>query len=208
MFNRILCLGAHTDDLEIACGGTIARFVEEGKKVFYSTFSFAEKSLLKGFSAGTTFNESNKAASVLGVHKVQMFDYEVRSFPSVRQDILENMIELRNNINPDLVLTHSSYDTHQDHETIYKETFRAFKQSASIFGYESFKNNRNFSLDLYISLSDKHIATKIEAMNCYKSQIVKNNSGVSSVVPLASFRGTQAGSKYAECFEVIRMFMR
>jgi len=210
MFDRILCVGAHTDDIEVACGGTVSKFIEEGKEVFYTAFSFAEKSLPEGFDPNTTRKESIQAAVTMGVDvdNVIMFDYEVRTFPSIRQDILEDLIKLRNDINPDLVLAHSSYDTHQDHNTIYNEVFRAFKQSASIFGYESSKNNRNFSMDLYISLSDINMNTKIKATECYKSQIIKSGSSFDMLYSWAKFRGAQAGTKYAECFEVIRLFMR
>lgn len=210
MFKRILCLGAHTDDCEVGCGGTLARFVLEEIEVYYATFSFAEDSLPKGLSSDTTRKEVMQAASKLGIKKdnVILFDYEVRKFPEYRQTILENLIKLKQRINPDLILTHNTLDTHQDHEVISQESFRAFKQSASILGYESFKNNRRFNSDIYICLDEHCLKTKLKAVKCFKSQIVKPNSGLGVIESAAKFRGTQIGEKYAECFENMRYIVR
>jgi len=164
MFNKILVIGAHTDDIEIMSGGTISRFVEEGCEVYYSTFSFANKSLPEGFPEGVTETEVIKAISILGIpfENLSLFDYEVRMFPHFRQDILERLILLRKDIKPDLVITHNSNDTHQDHKVISQEVFRAFKQMSSIWGFESFKNNRVFNNDLYIRLSKSNMNKKLK----------------------------------------------
>jgi LmbE family N-acetylglucosaminyl deacetylase len=122
---RILAIGAHTDDIEIMCGGTLARLIEEGNKVSYCTFSFANESLPPGFPPGTTMKEANKSAETLGIPLIDryLYDYEVRNFPANRQKILDDLIEFRKAIQPDLVITHNSWDLHQDHETICREVF-------------------------------------------------------------------------------------
>jgi len=208
MFNRILVLGAHTDDIELMCGGTIAKFIAFNKEVFYATFSFADKSLPEGFPEGTTREELIQATACLDIpiENLKLFDYEVRVFPEIRQNILEELIRLRYYVHPDLVITHNSNDTHQDHKVISEETFRAFKQSASIWGYESFKNNRVFNSDLYVKLQKAHIEKKIQAILKYKSQIIKydNSEGVKG---LAQYRGAQVNCEYAECFEVMRIII-
>lgn len=208
MFKKILMIGAHTDDIEIMCGGTIAKFIELGCEVFYTTFSFADKSLPEGFPEGTTKTELIKATAVLGIpsENLILFDYEVRIFPSIRQDILENLILLRNEIKPDLVMTHNSNDTHQDHKTVSEETFRAFKQVSSIWGFESFKNNKIFSSDLYVLLNKTHIEKKIRAVSKYKSQMTKFDSRT-ALEGLATYRGLQIKTRYAECFEVMRIIL-
>jgi len=208
MFNRILVIGAHTDDVEIMCGGTISKFIEFGSEVYYSTFSYADKSLPEGFPEGTTGKEVLQATAVFNIRPINvfLFDFEVRVFPKFRQEILENLVKLRKSIDPDLVITHNSNDTHQDHKVISEETFRAFKQTSSIWGYESFKNNRVFDNDLYVKLNSFHIDKKIQAMSKYKSQIVKYDNR-SAVEALAKYRGAQINNSYAECFEVMRMII-
>lgn len=206
MSDRILVIGAHTDDIEVMCGGTIVKLVESGCEVNYATFTFADKSLPKGFPKGTTRQEVEKATKVLGVDllNLHLFDFEARVFPQYRQEILEELVKLRKELQPNLVLTHNADDTHQDHKIISEETYRAFKQTASIWGYESFKNNRVFHNDIYVVLTKDQINKKIQAVSSYTSQLVKvdNKQGL---LGLARFRGGQLGQKYAECFQALRI---
>lgn len=208
MFNRILFIGAHTDDIEMMCGGSICKFIESNCEIYYSTFSFADKSLPEGFSSGATKTEVLNSVQILGipVNNLTLFDYEVRVFPKYRQEILEDLVKLRRDINPDLVITHNSNDTHQDHKVISDECYRAFKQYSSIWGYESFKNNRIFKNDLYVKLNSQFINKKIEAISQYKSQIIKYDNR-DAIKGLASLRGLQVNCEYAECFEVMRIII-
>jgi len=208
MINRILVIGAHTDDIEMMCGGTIAKFINSNSEIYYVTFSFADKSLPKGFPKGTTGSEVAAAISVLNIPllNLNLYNYEVRTLPEHRQEILEDLVKLRKEINPDLVITHNSNDTHQDHKTVSDETFRAFKQTASIWGYESFKNNRIFHSDLYVKLNLNQIDIKIQAISKYESQIIKHDNR-DAVRGLAKFRGAQINHEYAECFEVMRIII-
>ncbi|RLF92368.1 PIG-L family deacetylase, partial [Thermococci archaeon] len=143
MFSRILVLSPHTDDGEIGAGGTIARFVEEGKEIYYVAFSSCEASVPKGFPEDVLKIECKKATSILGINpeNVILLEYEVRTFPLHRQEILDDMIALNRQIKPELVLVPSSNDIHQDHQVIYAEALRAFKKNASIWGYEHPWNN-------------------------------------------------------------------
>ena len=208
MFERVLVLGAHTDDIEMMCGGAIVKLLEMGCDVHYSTFSFADKSLPEGFPEGTTRDEVYQSTSVLGIDplKLYLYDHEVRILPAYRQEILEELISLKKLINPNLVITHNSHDTHQDHKTVSDETFRAFKQTATIWGYESFKNNRVVDNDLFFALNVKHVDKKIEAISQYKSQIIKYDNR-DAIRSLAQFRGAQIHHKYAECFQVLRVII-
>lgn len=206
MIKKILVIGAHTDDVEMMCGGTIAKFIDVNRELYYATFSFADKSLPEGFPEGTTRIEVVKATTVLGIplDNLLLFDYEVRLFPTHRQEILEDLIKLRKTINPDLVITHNSNDTHQDHKTISEETFRAFKQTSSIWGYESFKNDKVFNNDLYVKLNQTYMDKKMEAISKYKSQIIKYDN-TDATMGLAKYRGGQISCEYAECFQVMRI---
>lgn len=204
-FKKILVLAPHTDDGEFGCGGSIARFIEQGSEVYYAAFSSAEKSVPKGMPKDILKKEVREATAVLGLFKNNLiiFDFEVRDFPSVRQAILEEMIKLKKNINPGIVFLPSTCDTHQDHKTISEEGFRAFK-SVTIFGYEVPWNNLTFTTSGFIALEEKFLQKKIEALSCYKSQAFRDYASEEFVRSLARTRGTQVGTKYAEAFEVIR----
>ncbi len=87
----ILVLAPHTDDGELGCGGSIAKFAEEGKKIYYAAFSLCSKSLPQGLAEDTLAHECKKATATLGIpaDNVTLFDFEVREFPKLRQEILE-----------------------------------------------------------------------------------------------------------------------
>ena len=120
----------HTDDGEFGAGGTLARFVREGREVHYVAFSAAEKSVPAEFPTDVLRKELLNATAKLGIPKkrVRCLDFEVRDFPRDRQRLLDAMIQIRDEVKPDLVLLPSSHDTHQDHRTVHDEGIRAFKE--------------------------------------------------------------------------------
>jgi LmbE family N-acetylglucosaminyl deacetylase len=209
MFKNILVLSPHTDDGELGCGGSIAKFAEEGKHVTYVALSCCEKSVPKEYPKDILRTEVKKATSILGIKEKDLilYDYEVRDFPENRQKILETLIDIRKKLSPDMVLTPSSYDTHQDHQTVREETLRAFKM-CTILGYEQPWNNITFNTSSFIPLKERHIQRKIEALACYKTQENRKYLKPEFIRGLAHTRGTQIESSYAEAFEVIRWVYR
>ena len=214
MFNnqsidKILILAPHTDDGEFGCGGTIAKFISQGKDVYYVAFSSCEQSVPEGMPKDILSKEVKEATKVLGIKpkNLILLNYEVRKFPELRQSILEDMVKLNNQIKPDLVLLPSPNDTHQDHSTISIEGFRAFKKT-TILGYEVPWNNLSFTTNLFSIIDEKQIIKKINALKCYRSQNFRTYANEEFIRSLAITRGTQIGGKYAECFEVIRAIIK
>lgn len=201
----ILVLAPHTDDGEWGCGGSIAKWIEQGHDVHYVAFSAAEESVPKDLSPNILRDEILNATEILGVslNQVRVLNFPVRHFPRDRQNILEEMIKLRSEIKPDIVLTPSSYDTHQDHAVINQETFRAFKRS-TILGYEIPWNNREITLMYFNSLNESFLNKKIASLAAYKSQLFRAPNYKELITSLAIQRGSQVGIPYAEAFEVIR----
>jgi len=207
-FKKILVLAPHTDDGELGCGGTIARFVEEKKQVFYIAFSSAEKSVPRGLPRDILKKEVKKAVKIFGLFpkNLILFNHEVRDFPRYRQEILDEMIKLDKKIKPDLILLPSAHDIHQDHQVILQEGLRAFKK-ISILGYELPWNNYIFNTDVFIPLKEKHLLKKIKALSCYKSQLGRFYMSGDFIKSLAKTRGVQINVSYAEAFEVIRLIL-
>lgn len=206
---RILILAPHTDDGEFGCGGSIAKFIQEGADVFYAAFSLAEESVPSGFPKNILEFEVREATKILGIRKdnLLLFKYQVRHFANHRQEILEDLVILNNDIFPDLVFMPCLHDLHQDHSTIAIEGLRAFKKT-SILGYEIPWNNMNFATQCFIPLDDKHLLCKINALNCYKSQKHKEYASENFIRSLAVTRGTQIGKPHAEAFETIRWILQ
>lgn len=94
MFNKILVLSPHTDDGEFGCGGSINKWIEEGKKVYYVAFSSAEKSVPQGFPKNIFKEEIKEATMILGIlpNNLILLNYPFREFPLYRQEILEDII--------------------------------------------------------------------------------------------------------------------
>lgn len=202
----ILVLAPHTDDGELGCGGSIAKFAEEGKHIFYAAFSLCSKSLPAGLAADTLAHECKKATATLGIpaKNTTLFDFEVREFPKLRQAILEELVKLNKRIQPDLVFMPSSTDIHQDHGVIHTEALRAFKNSSQL-GYELPWNHSEFNSTFFINLSPDNIHRKVEALRAYQSQSHRNYMQEDFTRSLAKVRGVQSNTEYAEAFEVYKL---
>jgi LmbE family N-acetylglucosaminyl deacetylase len=205
-FRKVLVLAPHTDDGELGAGGTISKLIESGAEVYYAAFSTAEQSVPDGFPKDILKTEVKKATLRLGIkpENLLIYNYEVRKLNYVRQEILESLIALRRDINPELIFLPSLNDIHQDHTTVAQEGLRAFKQK-TILGYELIWNNLTFSTSCFVKLEAHHIQRKCEALKEYSSQQHRDYISEKFIRSLATTRGVQIGCEYAEAFELIRL---
>jgi len=203
---RVLVLAPHTDDGEFGCGGTMARLVDAGAEVRYVAFSIATKSLPAGFPPDTLAREVREATTELGILAEQLIvhDFEVRTFPDRRQDILELLIELWEDWRPDAVFQPSLHDVHQDHQVIAAEGLRAFKRT-TVLGYEIPWNNFDFSYQAYVALERTHLERKVAALEKYESQQHRRYSDPEYIWNVARTHGINVNREYAEVFEVYRV---
>lgn len=209
VFTKALVLSPHPEDGELGCGGYIQRLMQHGAECWYQVFTIAEKSTHPPFEPDAQFKEMKRATGVLGFEQANVLvkDWEVRTFKAYRQEILDYMIQLRNDICPDLVFCHSRHDTHQDHQTITEEAIRAFKQS-TILGYELPWNTFSFDCDLFVELTEEHVSIKCDALASYHSRSYRPYLDGKRLQQIMGMRGLQIESEYAECFEVIRLVNR
>lgn len=205
MSKTILVLAPHTDDGEFGCGGTIAKYAADGARVIYVAFSAAEQSVLPHLPRDILRTEVKLATAALGVRDADclVFDFEVRRFPELRQKILDRLIALNREFSPDMVFLPSVNDTHQDHQTIAHEGFRAFKRT-TMLGYEVPWNNLDFRTSCFVDIGEEHVETKIRAVGMYQSQQHRSYASAEFIRSLALTRGVQIGKRYAEAFEVVR----
>ena len=205
---RVLVLAPHTDDADLGCGGTVARLVEEGRDVHVAMFSLCDKSLPEGFFTDDLRREFTVAMGELGVCEgsLHVFDYAVREFPSLRQEILEDMVRLRGIVYPSLVLMPSLNDVHQDHATVAQEGLRAFKRS-TVLCYEDPWNNFSFQNQMFVTLTDEQLEKKVAAVYADVSQRGRDYTQPEFIRSLAHVRGVQIGVPYAEVFEAPRIVL-
>lgn len=205
-FKNVLVLAPHTDDGELGAGGTIKKLIDNGANVTYVAFSIAEESVPKGFPKNILETEVKEATKRLGVQNLIIYKYKVRKLNFSRQEILENLIELKKNNNFDLVILPSLNDVHQDHITISKEGIRAFKRT-TIMGYELIWNNLSFDTQCFVKLDKSHVECKVNSLKAYKSQGFRDYLSEDFIFSLAKTRGVQIGVEYAEAFEIIRLIL-
>ena len=203
--DRVLILAPHTDDGEFGCGGTISRFVGEGKEVFYVAFSTAEESVPPEFPPDILKQEVKAGTAALGIpaENLIIYQYAVRNLPHARQEILEELVRLKRELDPGMVFLPSRQDLHQDHQTVHMEGLRAFKMT-TVLGYELPWNNLSFDYRHFVVLQEQHVRTKIAALKCYKSQQSRDYSDEEFVYGWARSRGGQISVRFAEAFDVLR----
>ena len=189
----VFVLAPHPDDAEFGCGGTIARLVENGAKVYFVVFTNPED----------REKEMGLAAIVLGIEGIINLGLTMRRLNESRQDILDELIKLKKEFKPDLVFQPSLSDIHQDHQVVANEGLRAFKDT-NLVGYEAIWNNLNFDAQMFVNINNKQLDKKIAAIKCYKSQNHKRYADEDYIRSLAKVRGIQIGFDNAEVFSVIR----
>ena len=195
---KILCLGAHCDDIEIGCGGTLLKLIEKYEKVNVKWVVFSSNEVRN--------KEAVKSAELflkqVEKREVEIFDFQDGFLPSVWSD-LKNRFEELKSFSPDLIFTHYKDDLHQDHRILNELTWNTFRDHL-ILEYEIIKYDGDLgNPNLFVPLEEKHLVKKREILlECFKSQLYKQWFDESLLTSLPRIRGVQSAStsKYAEAF--------
>ena len=209
---KIMAIGAHLDDIEIACGGTLAKAVAGGhsvKVLIMSKSGYTNKEGIVQRSDDIAVSEGMKALHSLGIKDIEILDFPTKDIPFC-SDVV-NAIDIRmSNFNPDVIFTHHPFDTHQAHEGVAKATIAAARRKNTVFFYEpitpSGRSYVPFKPSLYVDISDT-LDKKIISLKCHKSEYNKFGAEdwIEGVRCRCGFRGYEIGKKYAEAFEVLRI---
>jgi LmbE family N-acetylglucosaminyl deacetylase len=208
---KILLLSPHTDDIELGAGGTVIKLLKEkSNDICWAVFSICEDAVPEGLPPDTLEKEFTSVASKLGIRDYRIYRFPNKNFPQYRQEILSQLDKVKREFKPDLLISPSLNDFHQDHKIIAEEAVRAFKKDAGIIGYELPWNNLVFSPQLTVKLTGKQMEGKWELLSIYKSQFTLQRSYFSKefIFGWARMRGVQCNSEYAEAFEVVRWIIR
>jgi LmbE family N-acetylglucosaminyl deacetylase len=153
----VLCLGAHSDDIEIGCGGTILRLLDERPqtRVHWVVFSANDDRELEARGSADDFL-SGAAASFVTVHR-----FRESYFPFVGDEIKDAFEGLRCQVEPDIVFTHRRDDEHQDHRTIAALTWNTFRDhfvaEYEIPKYEGDLGHPNLFVPLPASIAERKV---------------------------------------------------
>jgi LmbE family N-acetylglucosaminyl deacetylase len=200
--NVLIAVGAHPDDIELGCGGTISVASAAGRKVIAVYLTKGEKS----GNPETRMSESKKALSILGVEEAFFGNFVDTEIPNSHK-VIKFLEDLYEKFKPDTVLTHTTHDSHQDHRQIGWLSLSAFRNASKLLAYETPRVTGDFSPTYFVDISN-HVKSKWEALKCHESQKAKRYIAYESMVNLASFRGSQVSLGAAEAYEVIRYIDR
>jgi LmbE family N-acetylglucosaminyl deacetylase len=197
---KILCLGAHCDDIEIGCGGAIMRLVKEHVVHHLKWFVFTsseERAAEAKKSAEHFVKGCTEKDIVIKKFKDGFLPYEASQ--------LKNLFEEIKPFNPDIIFTHYRHDLHQDHRTVCELTWNTFRNHL-ILEYEIPKFDGDLgNPNCYITLSEEVSREKVKVItDCFKSQAGKQWFDKETFCSLMRIRGIESASptRYAEGFYV------
>lgn len=197
----LLVLGAHSDDIEIGCGGLVAKLMENYDDLEINWVVFSGDAIRRQ-------EASDSAAHLLRPHRgnVEIGNFQDSYFPAQYAEIKSFLHRLAERVAPDLVLTHRLDDAHQDHRVVGELTHCVFR-SALVLEYEIPKLESDTGhCNFFITLSAAECQRKIDhLLDCFPSQQSKSWFTESTFRATLRLRGIQHGADYGEGFLVRRI---
>jgi len=196
---RVLCVGAHSDDIEIGCGGTILRLLSEcdDAEVHWVVLGSNGERDGEAVASAERFLAGARKKDILVEHFKNSF------FPYLGAEIKEFFEKLKMKIAPDIVFTHYRHDLHQDHRLVSELTWNTYR-SHLILEYEILKYDGDLGTpNLFVHLDEAVCQRKIQTlMECFGTQRDKDWFTPDAFLSLLRIRGieSRAPGKYAEAF--------
>lgn len=203
---RVLCVGAHADDIEIGCGGTLLHLLGKrpGTEVDWVVFT----------SDGSRAEEARSAAAAFlenaGTSRVTVLDFEDGFLPHRWDAVKRKFEELKSSCDPDLIFTHCEQDRHQDHRVVNELTWNTFRNH-TILEYEIPKFDGDLgNPSVFVPLDDSAVARKISVLlDCYQTQRDKHWFDEETFRSICRIRGLECRSPsgYAEAFHARKLVL-
>ncbi|MCX5700382.1 MAG: PIG-L family deacetylase [Candidatus Omnitrophica bacterium] len=201
---NILAIGAHPDDIEFGCGGTLIKCKKAGHKIYTLVLS-------KGSMGGSAFirqREQKAAARFLNVAKIYWGNFSDTNI-ILNQKLIRVIEDVVKETKPDIVFFNYFSDTHQDHRALAEGAISATRYVKKVLFYET-PTAQCFDPDVFMDITDC-LTEKLKLLMLHSSQTHKTRvpklTILESATSCANFRGFQARVKYAEGFKSLRMML-
>ena len=216
---KVLVIASHPDDEVIGCGGTIAKYVDNGDDVYVYIIAdgcsarYVDSTLrYNGCSADseikTRIDGAKKAADILGIKELLITNLKNQQLDTYPQLQINKSIEEKiDKINPDIVYTHTSNDTNLDHRIVGESTLIAARKIDTIILYEIiFSTTKLFSPNFFVDISNFY-DKKLMAMKCYDGEIRKHSykRTYEGIRAHSRARGDMINKGLVEAFEIYKM---
>ena len=201
---NILAIGAHPDDIEYGCAGTLIKYAERDHRILLMILTGGEE----GGNGEERKREQSAAAEIIGAQQVFWGGYRDTQLP-LNKKLIDKIEEVLVEVKPDLILVNYGDDTHQDHRILTEATMSATRYVRNVLFFEG-PTTQNFNPQVFVDISDT-LERKFQALKSHESQVMKTNIENMSIVELAranaTFRGIQGRVKFAEAFAPLRLFI-
>ena len=201
---NILALGAHPDDIEFGCAGTLAKYSRKGHAIYLMIMTRGEM----GGDGDERVKEQKEAQRAVWAKKVYWGDFK-DTYPPPQKDLIDSIEKVISEVSPDIIFINFAEDTHQDHRKLAQALSSSARYIKNVLYYEV-PSTKKFTPTVFVDI-DKFIDVKMQALMSHRSQIMKTNIEGLSILEiarsLANFRGIQARMKYAEGFMPERLLI-
>lgn len=197
----LLFLGAHPDDIELGCGAFISDMIGKAD-IHCLTFSDNQKNPDLLHLVGEHYDSMHQLG--LTDNQIELGQFETRRFPDFRQEILEKMLALRRQYQPEIVFVHTAQDIHQDHQTVTQEATRAFR-GTTVLGFDVLRSSYGFFPHFLAEVSEQSVENKIAALNKYSTYSSRYYFSPEIIRATAIRHGALAERPFAEGFDIIRI---
>lgn len=195
----LLCLGAHSDDIEIGCGGTVLRLIDDYENIIIHWIVLSED----GERGREAIISSNNFLKKTKKKNVILKNYQSSFFPFIGSKIKSFFIQLKKTISPDIIFTHYRHDLHQDHRLVSDLTWQTFRNHL-ILEYEIPKYDGDLGTpNFFVHLDEKISLRKVQyILESFESQSRKKWFSKEIFFSLLQLRGLESSSpsRYAEAF--------
>ena len=192
----ILVIGAHPDDIELGCGGSLAKLARGGAQVHAVIFSKGRRGAL---SDADRDEESRRALQTIGVRDIAIYDFADTQLSNHLNELIGVLEKHVARIAPSRVYTMFQYDRHQDHRTVYEASVISCRSVPQLLGYETPSSYPNFMPTIFEEIVDD-LETKLQALRCHTSQASRLYMQEEKIRSAAHFRGAQIDRGPSEGF--------
>ena len=205
---NVLFVGAHHDDVEIACGGTALKFSKENYATYHLVFTdsgFKNENNKIMRSSKIAIKDASKAKKILGFNKLINLNLKTNKV-KVSDTIKKKYLKIINQLSPEYLFVHSEKDANSDHRIISSVVTNLSKRVPNVLHYKSnfFHTKDVFNPKYFVDIS-KEYKQKMLAVKAYSGELKRNKNRWIKLIERNNFlMGDIMGSKYAEGFEIVR----
>ena len=181
--------------------------LKNGHQVRHIALSTATESIPDGFNSNATKKEFVKAQEIFGIDDYHIYEYPVRRFPTHRQDILETLVKEKKKYKPNIIISTSDSDLHQDHAQLGSETLRAFYE-LTVIQYICRKSINDISPNFFLELTDEEVELKHKLISAYESQLSKHDYIEMAFNIMNSRKDIQGTRNPLEAFNIWRYMIK